>query len=122
MSEDIKTSYLHLLKIASALEQLENIQNEVGQTHPGTDNNANAKYEDVQDRLMQPYSHVREMLSGPSQKVVGADEYEEHVAYSENEFKGLNKKYFYPHSKEFRKKSGSFIRKSTGAKIKKHGL
>ena len=118
MSEDIKTSYVHLLKIASALEQLENIQHEVGKKHPGAQDNPSAKYDDVQNRFEQPYDHMQKIM-GQSQKVVGADEFEE--LHSAEASKGLNQRFFYPHSKEF-KKSGSFIRKSTGRKIKNQGL
>ena len=49
------------------------------------------------------------------------DEHDEPVVHAADAAKGLNQRFFYPHSKEFKKNAG-YVRKSTARRMKKAGL
>ena len=124
MKDHNKSAYQELLKIASALDNLERIQEEVGKSHAHTDEKDSAPYEHVERRLMQPYSDVSAWYDKQSvtPKVEAADELDDMPeGYSDKMAKGLNNRFYYPHSKEF-KKSAGYIRKSSFNKLKKAGL
>lgn len=116
MDNSIFKAYNELLKIASAVEKLEKIQEEVGHSHDGGQEQQNAGYDEVERRLMQPWDHMDDWYEDEpvEPKVADAEEYDEVITSYDQVMKsaqGLNERFMHP------TKKASYVRKSTQKRI-----
>lgn len=118
MKEETKKVYGTMLRMASALDKLEKVQECIGESHDGTHDNPKASYDHVEQRITQPYDSTSEWFSRDPvmPKVDGADEMDQMPTHSAAT--GLNNRFMYPN----RKKSASYIRKSSISRLKKAGI
>lgn len=117
MKEENKKVYGTMLRLASALDKLEKVQECIGESHDGTHDNPGAAYENVERRMTQPYDSTSEWFSKEPvmPKVHGADEMEQAPTHSAAT--GLNNRFYYPN-----RKRASYIRKSSIKRLKKAGI
>ncbi len=121
MDNSIVRAYNELLKVASAVQELEDMQNQIGKPHHNSDEKPSAPYESVEKRLSQPWDKTEDWYDGEPMepKVEQADECDSMpMSYDSviKEAKGLNQRYMHPG------KNASYVRKSTIARFKNSSL